>query len=131
MASSVGLGNGVQKIFYLPESHTDMIFAIIGEELGLVGSVAVIVGFILFGYTGFRIALACRDLALERVGVLARVVLEHWGVRSSADIGDVVFTLVELELLMSQATDTRDEFADVFDFDHAFQRDYPWCAQFV
>ena len=57
----VGLGNGVQKIFYLPESHTDMIFAIIGEELGLVGSVAVIVGFILFGYAGFRIALACRD----------------------------------------------------------------------
>ena len=57
----VGLGNGVQKIFYLPESHTDMIFAIIGEELGLVGSVAVIVGFLLFGYAGFRIALACRD----------------------------------------------------------------------
>ena len=57
----VGLGNGVQKIFYLPESHTDMIFAIIGEELGLVGSVAVIAGFILFGYAGFRIALACRD----------------------------------------------------------------------
>ena len=57
----VGLGNGVQKIFYLPESHTDMIFAIIGEELGLVGSVAVIAGFLLFGYAGFRIALACRD----------------------------------------------------------------------
>ena len=57
----VGLGNGVQKIFYLPESHTDMIFAIIGEELGLVGSVAVILGFLLFGYAGFRIALACKD----------------------------------------------------------------------
>ena len=63
--------------------------------------------------------------------MLARVVLEHWGVRSSADIGDVVFTLVELELLMSQATDSRDEFSDVFDFDQAFERDYPWCAQFV
>lgn len=57
----VGLGNGVQKIFYLPESHTDMIFAIIGEELGLVGSVAVIAGYILFGFAGFRIAIACRD----------------------------------------------------------------------
>ena len=57
----VGLGNGVQKIFYLPESHTDMIFAIIGEELGLVGAVAVIVGFMLFGYAGFRISLACKD----------------------------------------------------------------------
>ncbi|NUO38103.1 MAG: hypothetical protein HOQ17_13385 [Gemmatimonadaceae bacterium] len=81
--------------------------------------------------TGRELALACRDLALERFGVLARMVLEHWGVRTSADIGDVVFTLVELELLMSQATDSRDEFFEVFDFDQAFERDYPWCAQFV
>ncbi len=76
--------------------------------------------------TGRELALACRDLALERFGVMARVVLEHWGVRSSADIGDVVFTLVELGLLMSQSTDTRDEFVDVFDFDRAFEREYPW-----
>ena len=81
--------------------------------------------------TGGELAIACRDLALERFGVVARLVLEHWGIRSSADIGDVVFTLVELELLMSQATDTRDEFLDVFSFDQAFERDYPWCAQFV
>ena len=56
-----GLGEGVQKIFYLPEAHTDMIFAIIGEELGLVGSVAVISAFAVFAYAGFRIALRCRD----------------------------------------------------------------------
>jgi uncharacterized repeat protein (TIGR04138 family) len=81
--------------------------------------------------TGRELALACRDLALERFGVLARIVLEHWGVRSSADLGTIVFTLVELELLMSQPTDSRDEFFEVFDFDQAFERDYPWCAQFV
>ena len=62
---------------------------------------------------------------------MSRVVLEHWGVRNSADIGDVVFTLVDLGLLMSQSTDTRDEFVEVFDFDQAFERDYPWCAQLV
>ena len=56
--------------------------------------------------TGRELALACRDLALERFGVMSRMVLEHWGIRSSSDIGDVVFTLVDLELLMSQATDT-------------------------
>jgi uncharacterized repeat protein (TIGR04138 family) len=71
------------------------------------------------------------DLALDRFGVLARLVLESWGIHNSLDIGDVVFTLVELELLMSQPTDSRDEFSDVFDFDQAFERDYPWCAQFV
>jgi uncharacterized repeat protein (TIGR04138 family) len=81
--------------------------------------------------TGRELALACRDLALERFGVLARLVLDDWGIRSSSDIGDVVFTLVDLELLMSQPTDSRDEFAEVFDFDQAFERDYPWCAQFV
>src|SRR5581483_12332599 len=81
--------------------------------------------------TGRELALACRDLALERFGVMARLVLEHWGVRSSADIGDVVFTLVDLGLLMSQPTDTRDEFADVFDFDQVFEREYPWFGAFT
>jgi uncharacterized repeat protein (TIGR04138 family) len=75
---------------------------------------------------GRELALACRDLALEKFGVMAGLVLEHWGVRSSADLGDVVFTLVDLGLLMSQPTDSREEFADVFDFDQAFAREYPW-----
>ena len=56
-----GLGEGVQKIFYLPEAHTDMIFAIVGEELGLVGTTAVICAYAAFAYAGLRIALACRD----------------------------------------------------------------------
>ena len=76
--------------------------------------------------TGRELAEACRDLALARYGVMARLVLEHWGLRSSADIGDIVFTLVELGLLISQPTDTRDDFTDVFDFSTAFERDYPW-----
>ena len=57
----VGLGESVQKIYYLPEASTDMIYAIIGEELGLVGTVAVIVAFAAFGYAGFNVALRCRD----------------------------------------------------------------------
>jgi cell division protein FtsW len=56
-----GLGRGVQKIFYLPEAHTDMIVAIIGEELGLIGVTAVIGAFTAFAYAGFRVALRCRD----------------------------------------------------------------------
>jgi cell division protein FtsW len=57
----VGLGQGVQKIFYLPEAHTDMIAAIIGEELGLVGTAAVIGAFAAFAYAGFGVAIRCRD----------------------------------------------------------------------
>ncbi len=56
-----GLGQGVSKISYLPEAHTDMIFAIVGEELGLIGTTAVIVAFGVFAWAGFRIALTCRD----------------------------------------------------------------------
>ena len=75
---------------------------------------------------GRELAGACRDLALERFGVLAGLVLEHWGVRTTADFGDIVFTLVDLGLLISQPTDTRDEFVDVFDFEQAFDEEYPW-----
>ena len=78
--------------------------------------------------TGRELSIACRDLALDRFGVMARLVLDHWGVRSTADFGDVVFRLVDLGLLMSQSSDTRDEFIDVFEFDQAFEREYPWCG---
>ncbi len=76
--------------------------------------------------TGRELAEACRDLALQRYGVLARMVLEHWGLRCTADIGDVVFTLVELGLLMSQPQDTKEDFVDVYDFGEAFDTNYPW-----
>jgi cell division protein FtsW len=56
-----GLGQGISKVFYLPEAHTDMIFAIVGEELGLLGTTTVIAGFAVFAYTGMRIALRCKD----------------------------------------------------------------------
>ena len=59
--SGVGLGKGVEKALYLPEAHTDMIFAVIGEELGLIGSTAVIAAFAAFGFLGFRIASRCPD----------------------------------------------------------------------
>jgi len=57
----VGLGESVQKIFYLPEAHTDMILAIIGEELGLVGIVSVVGLYGLIAYAGFRAAKHARD----------------------------------------------------------------------
>jgi cell division protein FtsW len=56
-----GLGDGVVKIRYLPEAHTDMIFAVIGEELGLVGAALLIAGYCAFAYAGLRLALTCKD----------------------------------------------------------------------
>jgi cell division protein FtsW len=58
----VGLGESVQKIFYLPEAHTDMILAIIGEELGLFGMFGLIFLYGMIGYAGLRVAKLARDL---------------------------------------------------------------------
>ena len=57
----VGIGGSLQRLFYLPSAHTDFIFAIIGEELGLPGTTAVITLFALFLLCGFRIALILHD----------------------------------------------------------------------
>lgn len=56
-----GLGDSIQKLFYLPEPHTDFIFAIIGEEMGFVGASSVVVLFGILLWRGTRIALRVRD----------------------------------------------------------------------
>lgn len=57
----VGLGLSRQKFFYLPEAHTDFILAIIGEEAGLLGTLAVVVGFMILIWAGFKIATGAKD----------------------------------------------------------------------
>jgi cell division protein FtsW len=57
----VGLGESVQKIFYLPEAHTDMILAIIGEELGMFGILGLIGLYGMIGYAGLRVAKLAAD----------------------------------------------------------------------
>ncbi|MGB4593074.1 MAG: putative peptidoglycan glycosyltransferase FtsW [Coriobacteriia bacterium] len=59
--AGVGLGLSRQKFFYLPAAHTDFIFAIVGEELGLIGTLAVVIAFVTFTYAGIRIALAAAN----------------------------------------------------------------------
>lgn len=58
----MGLGMSRQKFSYLPEAHTDYIFSILGEELGLLGTVTVIILFFLFAWRGYKIAITAKDL---------------------------------------------------------------------
>lgn len=58
----VGLGDSSQKLFFLPEAHTDFIFSIIGEELGFIGALLVIVAFVFFLTRGLRVAMKTTDL---------------------------------------------------------------------
>ena len=57
----VGIGHSIEKYGWLPEAHTDFIFAILGEETGLIGTTLVMVGFLIFGIRGYRAALRAPD----------------------------------------------------------------------
>jgi len=78
--------------------------------------------------TGAELAEGVRHLAIGRFGPLARTVLEHWGIHSTRDVGSVVFALVEQKILTTQEGDCPEDFTDVFDFEEAFERNYPWEA---
>jgi cell division protein FtsW len=76
--TGLGLMEGKQKLFYLPEPHTDFIFAVIAEELGLLGTVAVIVLFAVFWYRGMRAAIRTSDLYARflAVGITGTVAIQ-------------------------------------------------------
>lgn len=76
--------------------------------------------------TGPELAWACRDLARERFGLLARPVLQHWGVTRTDDLGHIVFTLVDVGLLVTQPDDSEQDFRDVYEFESAFDEAYRW-----
>lgn len=76
--SGLGLGESRQKLFYLPAAHTDFIFSILGEELGLFGSAAVVLLFIGILITGFFISRRAEDLfgSLLALGITAMISLQ-------------------------------------------------------
>ncbi len=86
----VGLGQSVQKYLWLPEAHTDFIFAIIGEETGLVGTTLVLAGFVLLTVRGYRTAMRAPD----RFGVMLATGITTWiGFQALLNMGVVTATL--------------------------------------
>jgi len=79
--------------------------------------------------SGRELTEGVRELALGRYGPMARTVLEHWGIHSTEDVGRVVFAMVEQGILIKQDGDQPEDFADVFDFEEAFEANYPWEAR--
>jgi uncharacterized repeat protein (TIGR04138 family) len=76
--------------------------------------------------TGAELAWACRDFAREQFGLMAPQVLQHWGITRTEDIGRIVFTLVEVGLLVTQPGDQESDFEAVYQFADAFGDVYPW-----
>ncbi|HEY3012248.1 MAG TPA: Minf_1886 family protein [Gemmatimonadales bacterium] len=76
--------------------------------------------------TGPELAWACRDFAQQQFGLLAPVVLGHWGIQRTEDIGRIVFTLVEIGLLVTQPGDHQSDFEGVYQFADVFGDSYEW-----
>ena len=76
--------------------------------------------------TAAELAWACRDFALQQYGLLAPVVLAHWGITRTEDLGRIVYTLVEVGLLVTQPGDHESDFNAVYEFTDAFGESYDW-----
>jgi uncharacterized repeat protein (TIGR04138 family) len=76
--------------------------------------------------TAAELAWACRDFALQQYGLLAPVVLAHWGITRTEDLGRIVYTLVEVGLLVTQPGDHESDFNAVYQFTDAFGESYDW-----
>ncbi len=82
---------------YLPEAHTDMMFAVVGEQLGLVGVALVISAFSAFGYAGIRLAIACRDPFAKRLAAgITALVCGQAAINMAAVIGVAPLTGIPL-----------------------------------
>ena len=85
----IGLGHSLQKLYYLPAAHTDFIFSIIGEELGLMGTTTVLVLFAIFFWVGLKITLRAKDtfgrfLSTGLLSLIALEVIIHIGVSTAS-----------------------------------------------
>ena len=74
--------------------------------------------------SGQELCLAARDLALSLYGRMALTVLEHWGLRSTADLGNVVYNLIASGDLEKTPDDSRADFDDVYDFETSMRREF-------
>jgi cell division protein FtsW len=98
--SGVGLGNSVLKFEWLPEAHTDFIFAIIGEELGLIGTASTVAAFLFLAWRGVRASLRAPDRfgALLAGGITAWICIEAF-INVSAVTGVIPTTGIPLPFI--------------------------------
>lgn len=70
--------------------------------------------------TGQQLAIALKDLALEQYGHLAQAVLARWNIHATIDFGNMVYLLIEHDLMRKTEEDSLEDFRDVYDFGQAF-----------
>ncbi|MCP4649451.1 MAG: hypothetical protein GY853_05130 [PVC group bacterium] len=78
--------------------------------------------------TGQELLYGIRQIAIKEYGRMARTVFEHWGVKNSEDFGNIVFNLVEEELLGKTDADSINDFKNSYDFKTVFEDDYDFLS---
>ena len=98
----VGLGHGRQKMYFLPEPHSDFIFAVIGEELGFLGCTTILIIFFLLFWRGFKIALTAPDAygSLLATGIISMIALQTL-INIGVVTGSIPVTGINLPLISS------------------------------
>jgi len=76
--------------------------------------------------SGREVLEAAKELAIERFGMAAKMVFSEWGVRETADIGRIVFKMVDAGILKKTSSDSMKDFTDVFDWEEEFDKRFSW-----
>ncbi len=79
--------------------------------------------------TGQELCEAIRRYALEQFGLMAKTVLNGWGVYSTSDFGEIVFNLIRIGRMRKTPEDRREDFDDLFDFDTAFRKEFRFSVE--
>jgi uncharacterized repeat protein (TIGR04138 family) len=74
--------------------------------------------------TGQQLCEAIRVFAIQQYGLMAKVVLNNWGIHCTGDFGEIVYNLISIEDMKKSPGDRREDFNDVFDFEAAFVKDF-------
>lgn len=74
--------------------------------------------------TGQDLCEALRLYSIEQYGYMARLVLSHWGINSTSDVGNIVYNLIGIGWMKKSKEDRRDHFDNVFDFEEAFEKGF-------
>jgi len=74
--------------------------------------------------TGQQLCVAIREYALEQYGLMAKTVLNTWGIHTTSDIGAIVYNLIEAKLMKKSDEDRREDFDAVYDFEQAFREEF-------
>jgi uncharacterized repeat protein (TIGR04138 family) len=79
--------------------------------------------------TGAELSKGLAQLAIERWGRLSRLVLNHWGVRTTRDLGEIVYLMISHKWMTAQENDSIEDFDDVYDFEEVFEKQFKFKLQ--